>query len=54
MRALGDLTIVAFDKLSRVCDIAEMGVNLGDILPNFEADTTVGHIKFHDWLKDGM
>lgn len=25
-------------------------VNLGDEFPNFEADTTVGKIKFHDWL----
>jgi len=24
--------------------------NLGDVMPNFEADTTAGHIKFHDWL----
>lgn len=23
---------------------------LGDIFPNFEANTTVGPIKFHDWL----
>ncbi|XP_970660.3 peroxiredoxin-6 [Tribolium castaneum] len=27
-------------------------VNLGDIFPNFSADTTVGPIKFHDWLGD--
>ena len=27
-----------------------MGINLGDELPNFEADTTIGKIKFHDWL----
>ncbi|KAA0191795.1 Thioredoxin peroxidase-like 3 [Hyalella azteca] len=25
-------------------------VNLGDIFPNFEAETTDGKIKFHDWL----
>lgn len=24
--------------------------NLGDVMPNFECDTTAGHIKFHDWL----
>ena len=24
--------------------------NLGDVMPNFECDTTEGHIKFHDWL----
>ncbi|XP_018569307.1 peroxiredoxin-6 [Anoplophora glabripennis] len=27
-------------------------VNLGDIFPNFSAKTTIGDIKFHDWLKD--
>nr|CAC38779.1 glutathione peroxidase [Suberites domuncula] len=27
--------------------------NLGQIFPNFEADTTEGPIKFHDWLGDG-
>lgn len=25
-------------------------VNLGDIFPNFEAETTIGSIKFHNWL----
>ncbi|XP_067893913.1 peroxiredoxin-6 [Heterodontus francisci] len=29
-----------------------MGINLGDTFPNFEADTTEGRIKFHDWLGD--
>ncbi|XP_048395419.1 peroxiredoxin-6 [Stegostoma tigrinum] len=29
-----------------------MGINLGDVFPNFEADTTVGKIKFHEWLGD--
>lgn len=28
------------------------GVNLGDVFPNFEADTTEGKIKFHDFLGD--
>nr|CAH7743265.1 unnamed protein product [Callosobruchus chinensis] len=27
-------------------------VNLGDIFPNFTAKTTIGDIKFHDWLND--
>ncbi|XP_038650904.1 peroxiredoxin-6 [Scyliorhinus canicula] len=27
-----------------------MGINLGDVFPNFEADTTAGRIKFHEWL----
>lgn len=27
-----------------------MALQLGDIAPDFEADTTAGHLKFHDWL----
>jgi alkyl hydroperoxide reductase subunit AhpC len=27
-----------------------MALQLGDIAPDFEADTTIGKIKFHDWL----
>ncbi|MDN3674236.1 peroxiredoxin [Flavobacterium branchiarum] len=27
-------------------------LRLGDIAPDFEADTTQGHIKFHEWLGD--
>lgn len=29
-----------------------MGINLGDELPNFTADTTIGNIKFHEFLGD--
>ncbi len=29
-----------------------MTVRLGDIAPDFEADTTEGHLKFHEWLGD--
>jgi len=25
--------------------------NLGDVMPNFEVETTAGKIKFHDWLE---
>lgn len=28
------------------------GILLGDEFPNFEADTTIGRIKFHDFLGD--
>ncbi|XP_076009441.1 peroxiredoxin-6 [Genypterus blacodes] len=28
------------------------GVLLGDVFPNFEAETTIGKIKFHDFLGD--
>src|SRR5262249_61082283 len=27
-----------------------MALRLGDVAPDFEADTTEGRIKFHDWL----
>src|SRR6201997_437152 len=30
-----------------------MTLQLGDTAPDFEADTTEGHIKFHDWIGDG-
>src|SRR5215217_4978166 len=29
-----------------------MGLQLGDTAPDFEAETTEGHIKFHDWIGD--
>jgi alkyl hydroperoxide reductase subunit AhpC len=29
-----------------------MTLKLGDVAPDFEADTTEGRIKFHDWIDD--
>jgi len=29
-----------------------MALKLGDVAPDFEADTTQGRIKFHDWVDD--
>jgi thioredoxin-dependent peroxiredoxin len=29
-----------------------MAIQIGDIAPDFEADTTEGHIKFHQWIGD--
>jgi alkyl hydroperoxide reductase subunit AhpC len=29
-----------------------MALQLGDTAPDFEADTTEGHIHFHDWISD--
>lgn len=40
----------AGEHLGPIWSRPKMGINLGDELPNFEADTTVGKIKFHDWL----
>jgi 1-Cys peroxiredoxin 6 len=30
-----------------------MPLKLGDVVPNFTTDTTVGEIDFHDWIGDG-
>ena len=30
-----------------------MALRLGDIAPNFQADTTEGRIDFHQWLGTG-
>ncbi|MEQ9222765.1 MAG: redoxin domain-containing protein, partial [Salinisphaeraceae bacterium] len=30
-----------------------MSLRLGDIAPDFEAETTEGTINFHDWIGDG-
>ncbi len=29
-----------------------MALSLGDTAPDFEADTSVGPIRFHEWLGD--
>ena len=29
-----------------------MSIQLGDIAPDFDAETTEGHIRFHEWLGD--
>lgn len=29
-----------------------MGINLGDVVPNFEADSTEGPVKLYDWIGD--
>ena len=30
-----------------------MSIRLGDTAPDFEADTTEGRIRFHEWVGDG-
>ena len=29
-----------------------MGLHLGDVAPDFEQDSTIGRIKFHEWAGD--
>ena len=29
-----------------------MSIQIGQTVPDFEADTTEGRIKFHDWIGD--
>ncbi len=29
-----------------------MAINIGDVVPNFTADTTEGEINFHAWIGD--
>ena len=29
-----------------------MGLQIGDVAPDFEAETTEGHIRFHEWIGD--
>jgi thioredoxin-dependent peroxiredoxin len=29
-----------------------MGLQIGDVAPDFEAETTEGRIRFHDWVGD--
>ena len=31
-----------------------MGINLGDVFPNFSADTTVGKISFNEYVGDSL
>ena len=37
---------------SKITGRESMALQLGDTAPDFEADTTEGRIKFHDWLGD--
>ena len=30
-----------------------MSLRIGDVAPDFEADTTQGRLKFHNWIGDG-
>merc|ERR1711936_22908 len=39
-------------KSAQLYKLTVMGINLGDVFPNFEAPTTKGKIKFHDFLGD--
>jgi hypothetical protein len=34
-----------------IAEVFEMAIRLGDIAPDFEADTTMGPVSFHDWKR---
>jgi alkyl hydroperoxide reductase subunit AhpC len=42
-----------FGAARRQHRITKMALSLGDTAPDFEAQTTEGKIKFHDWIGDG-
>src|ERR1700684_4368751 len=48
--------VVAFSESSRPLSVEKgtnsMTLQLGEEAPDFEADTTEGPIKFHDWIGD--
>src|SRR5499426_1294833 len=37
---------------SKNVEVFAMTLQIGDTAPDFEADTTEGHIRFHDWIGD--
>ena len=41
-------------KVARATAFAQdrIGPQMGDIAPDFETDTTQGHVRFHDWIGD--
>src|SRR5262249_44479253 len=40
------------DSLARTPMEVEMAIRIGDDAPDFEAETTEGKIRFHDWIGD--
>jgi thioredoxin-dependent peroxiredoxin len=41
------------DRSVRVSRGGTMALQIGDTAPDFEAETTEGRIRFHDWMGDG-
>jgi alkyl hydroperoxide reductase subunit AhpC len=33
-------------------EVPDMSLRIGDVAPDFEAETTDGHIRFHEWIGD--
>src|SRR5690606_1936789 len=51
MHAAGSRTMVRAECPERL--EAPMALRINDIAPDFEAETTEGTIRFHDWIGDG-
>jgi alkyl hydroperoxide reductase subunit AhpC len=46
------VAVVAAIAVQPPTEGAEMALRLGDVAPDFEADTTDGRLNFHEWLGD--
>lgn len=41
-----------FETVPAESNLQMPGLNLGDTVPDFDAETSVGPIKFHEWIGD--
>src|SRR5436309_13065464 len=43
---------VLCDSQAHAGEVSDMGLRIGSTAPDFEAETTQGKIRFHEWLGD--